>query len=781
MPAEVISLLSSPVIAAASRATEAPPPAPAPPQKSVKQSLSSDFLDLDDDLLEIIGASEARTNQNPSTTRLSPRRNAPQPPRKREVERLTAPIPDDEVWMFSDNFEPATTAIRGVTKDVLESDDLPDFLSGPTSKRPRLATTTTNGNSSRAISTGLPRCSRSPGTVGVAPRSGPCNNTSGLKLLNSAPEQIEVSYSPQVNKNRAVSKLLFDLDFDDDPFASSSPRNNKENQPWTGSGAASTRHVMEEDDGGGLFVSSQPAEPPKPRSRPQKQTAAAWDPIISSSAAPLPVHDDDDDDIFTNVPRRALQKSRSEVITLDDSDDDAGRHPFSDGSDEFPDIADIDLSKPRHPPPPFSRRLPIILPSRSTSPEKRPVERQKKPAARKKSAEEREQEKHEKAAAREAEKERKKLEKERERQQKAQAKEQAAALAEVNKIRTDKKVSTPEMIVDLPDTLQDTTKLQAETLLRDLDVQSNTWKSPVPNVVKWRRKVKCRYNNDLGRWEPIPLRIEPEPTVMVLVTAEEFVSLARPADLGEMSLDAHVARMKRNFPDNTIIYLIEGLTPWMRRNRNLRNRQFVSAVRTGLDGGGGDSSSDQQGVGGRGRGKKKKDQQEYIDEDMIEDALLQLQVLHSGQPGAVAEGKVLIHHTNAPVETAQWIAVFTQHISTVPYRRQREESNDASAAFCMETGQVRTGDDAADTYVKMLQEISRVTAPIAYGIANEFPTPTRLLAGFERPGGAGPTLLEGVRKSANKDGAVSDRTVGQAVSRRIYKIFTSRDENSTEI
>lgn len=39
---------------------------------------------------------------------------------------------------------------------------------------------------------------------------------------------------------------------------------------------------------------------------------------------------------------------------------------------------------------------------------------------------------------------------------------QAAALAEVNKIRTDKKVSTPEMILDMPSSVTEELEVQLE-------------------------------------------------------------------------------------------------------------------------------------------------------------------------------------------------------------------------------------------------------------------------------------------------------------------------------
>jgi crossover junction endonuclease EME1 len=98
--------------------------------------------------------------------------------------------------------------------------------------------------------------------------------------------------------------------------------------------------------------------------------------------------------------------------------------------------------------------------------------------------------------------------------------------------------------------------------------------------------------------------------------------------------------------------------------------------------------------------------------------------------------------------------------------------------FCMDSGQVKTGDDASDTFVKMLQEIVRVTAPVAYGIASEYPSVQALIKGFREKG---PLALQGLRKSANKNGALSDRDVGQAISRRVYKIFMGQDAGSTDV
>ncbi|KAI9167874.1 crossover junction endonuclease eme1 [Paramyrothecium foliicola] len=436
--------------------------------------------------------------------------------------------------------------------------------------------------------------------------------------------------------------------------------------------------------------------------------------------------------------RRSWDAGPDEVINLDE----AG----SNSEDELPGIADFDLSRPvRRARSPLRRSRSDVIPNSRVQ--------TAKSTATKVSAAARAREREAKAVLKEAEKEKKRLERQEAKDAKAREKERAAALAEVNKVRTDKKISTPEMIVDLPDGFNPTVQVQVETMLGELGVHHTTIPNPVPNVVRWRRKVRSQFNEDMGYWEPTALRVEDEKHALVTVTAEEFVGMALAG-----GVDAHVASMRQHFAGHHIIYLMEGMTPWLRKNRNIRNRQFASGVRAQ------DSSAAPSAPSRRQRAAPV---QEYVSEDVVEDALLELQVVHD----------VLIHHTTVPLETAQWITIFTQHISTIPYKARRDQAT-LGAGFCMESGQVRTGDDAGDTYVRMLQEIARVTAPIAYGIAAEFGSVSKLVNGLQADG---PLRLESVRKSANKDGAFSDRTIGQAVSRRLHKVFTGRDEASTDV
>jgi crossover junction endonuclease EME1 len=78
----------------------------------------------------------------------------------------------------------------------------------------------------------------------------------------------------------------------------------------------------------------------------------------------------------------------------------------------------------------------------------------------------------------------------------------------------------------------------------------------------------------------------------------------------------------------------------------------------------------------------------------------------------------------------------------------------------------------------MLQEMVRITPSVAYGIAAEYPTVQKLVKGLKENG---PLALEDCRKTANKDGAFTDKRVGPSISKRVYNVFMSRDAGSWNV
>ncbi|KAG5964218.1 hypothetical protein E4U56_002361 [Claviceps arundinis] len=450
-------------------------------------------------------------------------------------------------------------------------------------------------------------------------------------------------------------------------------------------------------------------------------------------------------DPFTDGPSSPARAAGTNdvLICIDDSSEASSKS----SDDELPSIMDMDLTKQRVRSPMRRTQSDTTWSSHKAPKKTRAPKKTTTTTTRPKQT----------AAEREAEKENKRREREQLKAEKMVEKHRLAALAEVNKLRTDKKVSTPEMIVDLPSGLDAGLQIQIAQMLQGLGVEHTTWSCPNHSMIKWRRKVISKFNQDMGRWEPIPQRIVQEEIALVIFVAEEFVSLALQGALPE-----RVSELQRQNGRKKLIFLLQGLTAWSRKNRSIRNRKFTSGVRAADDVSAAAAASSSRPSKARAAAAA-----EYISEDIIEDAMLSLQVEHG----------ILLHHTAVTIDTAKWVINFTQHISTIPYRKQRDQATSV-AGFCMESGQVRTGDDAQSTYLRMLQEIVRITGPIAHGVAGVFKTVTELVHGLEE---GGPETLAEVKKVANKDGALTDRNVGQAVSRRVHRIFTSTDENSTDV
>lgn len=299
--------------------------------------------------------------------------------------------------------------------------------------------------------------------------------------------------------------------------------------------------------------------------------------------------------------------------------------------------------------------------SGSDAPAKPKEKRVKKPKLTDEERAARAQEKEEvRAAARamkmrekEEDKERKRLLKEEQAREKQKDKDRA----EANKLKLDKKLSTPEMIVDLPISIDGSTvDTQIRETLKNIGVEVTSYQSQVPNLIKWRRKVEYQLDPTTGLREKLLTKeIDMEKHVMYLMSANEFVEVATADANGDgQTLDQHVRHIRNAVNDCIPIYLIEGLDVWMRKNRNARNRNYQATVL-----GQSDSHAQERSESEAKRASKRKGQRpKIIDEDIIDDALLRLQVVNN----------CLVHHTAVTIETAEWVMHFTEQISQIPYR-----------------------------------------------------------------------------------------------------------------
>lgn len=184
-----------------------------------------------------------------------------------------------------------------------------------------------------------------------------------------------------------------------------------------------------------------------------------------------------------------------------------------------------------------------------------------------------------KAKDKDEEKERRRLQ----REEKAREKQRAADLSEVNKTKKDKKKTAKEMIVDLPLSIGgQRVDDQIREFLRNLEIETNTYQSPISNVIRWRRKVESCFDEGKGYRVAIPKEIRGDKHALCLMQAKDFIELVI-ADPASETLAEHIHSFTTKFDGYTLIYLIEGFNAWMRKNKNLREESFELQSWTKLD------------------------------------------------------------------------------------------------------------------------------------------------------------------------------------------------------
>lgn len=396
-----------------------------------------------------------------------------------------------------------------------------------------------------------------------------------------------------------------------------------------------------------------------------------------------------------------------------------------------------------------------------------------------------------------AQKEAEKLKKQEEKAQKALEKQKAVDLAEANKSKINKKDSVSEMMVEVSSELVNTSiATQLEEHMKKLEVPLNFLQEEVNLtddteshqdigcIVRWRRKTTAEYDNIDNQWVPKQqASVDYEQHILLHLNAVQFATMVVgnsaasamiPYENMQQNVDEYITRLRSRHTDARFIVLIQGMQAWLKKSQNTRNREYIAAVRAQVNP---EESSELSAIAPTSSQNKRKKPKKAslpsvnlssVTDVVIEDLLLHIQLRH--QP-------ISIQHTTSNATTAFQITAFTQHLSTRPYRLAQLHHNINSASFCMDSGQIKTGDDEKDTYVKMLQEVQRVTVSMAYGIASEYETIQKLVQGFRDEGRE---MLADVRKSANKDGDWTDKRLGPQISRRLYKVFMGKDPMTTD-
>ncbi|KZZ90373.1 hypothetical protein AAP_03903 [Ascosphaera apis ARSEF 7405] len=253
-------------------------------------------------------------------------------------------------------------------------------------------------------------------------------------------------------------------------------------------------------------------------------------------------------------------------------------------------------------------------------------------------------------------------------------------LAEVNKRQKDRKQTALEIIVDLPVSLDETTKILAKECFGNAHIETAMIGSAVPNVITFRRKITREWDAKNYTFRPIPQKIMNETHAICILKAKDLAQLVQSEANGDNDTVGHLAtRIENAHPNYNQLYIIEGLNQFLKTRANRAQREFVDQVRGAL------TQSETSAPAQRRRRPAQADLPD-VSEEQIDDALQHLEVEHFAK----------ISHTSSPAETVTLLQRLTEYISLIRHSPEQTTLADAGTSFCLAAGQLSTGADARD-------------------------------------------------------------------------------------
>ncbi|KAJ7689625.1 hypothetical protein B0H17DRAFT_1066351 [Mycena rosella] len=331
-----------------------------------------------------------------------------------------------------------------------------------------------------------------------------------------------------------------------------------------------------------------------------------------------------------------------------------------------------------------------------------------------------EREAAQKKAQKALEKEQKAVEKERKAAQIAREKEEKKQYKAANKLVGDKKATLKDMELVFPPSLADS------PLHRAFVEHVAQYEMPVSvadgnfvrryDVFSWRRTTNKEYDPLAREWLPVAPYVRVEDMYLVYMTADELARCIQQEDGVK-----NVVRQVRAVCPGQIFLMISGLALYLKRKGGIRYSMAE-----------------------------------------IERAVAALQM---------AEHTHLLY-VNSVADAVTRLYDLSADLGIKPYKLIER----AHLPLCADT-QMKTGAGFADTWVKMLEQVHRLTPSAARGIAEAYPNASALFKAYEGAptGKAREELLAGCRVKHRTDGVERPRPLGSALSQVVGTVMYGTD------
>ncbi|KAF9162063.1 hypothetical protein DFQ26_003886 [Actinomortierella ambigua] len=294
------------------------------------------------------------------------------------------------------------------------------------------------------------------------------------------------------------------------------------------------------------------------------------------------------------------------------------------------------------------------------------------------------------------------------------------------------------------------------------------------DMMFWKRGVTQRYDEAQEQFVPIgATEIEMEPFILLYLRAADFATQVKDNML-QLNLEVARRQIRRmcnmelmsmsnpsaNWGDLAakreqirVWYVIQGMDAYIRGLRRVITKNFQAAVLAKIQPNSGSTSGADTTT--TSDAAYSQSAEAKAEQEQIEAELLRLQV----------HERCSITHVVDDEEASEEIVALTEQIGYAPYKPK------IMTNVCMDG--IRSGQNAADTWIRALQEISMVTPQVAKSIAAEYPTMRMLYEGYRI-----------CRTISDAEGMLADiailgktRVIGRVISKRVYDVFMGQDPN----
>eukprot|EP01112_Ceratiomyxa_fruticulosa_P008959 TRINITY_DN2330_c0_g1_i1.p1 TRINITY_DN2330_c0_g1~~TRINITY_DN2330_c0_g1_i1.p1 ORF type:complete len:406 (+),score=87.20 TRINITY_DN2330_c0_g1_i1:79-1296(+) len=236
-----------------------------------------------------------------------------------------------------------------------------------------------------------------------------------------------------------------------------------------------------------------------------------------------------------------------------------------------------------------------------------------------------------------------------------------------------------------------------------------------------------------------------EPFLYVQISAQDVCD-----KIASGTFVQHIEEIQKDHHDKKLTVLIEGLDAyWSKTNRSnsTKAQREADALLSQAS-----SSSSQP-----SRKKGKSTELVFLPErQLVDSTLVEVQLVNQCQ----------IIHSQKQEDTHEYIGRLTAIIAHAPYRRTKPNFD-----FCPESVKKSKTNDMKQVWANQLIQIHGVTDSIATSITSQYPTFHSLMQYYTNP-----ILDEHTKENILAGIIVGNKTVGTALSSKIYRIFTETDQ-----